>query len=124
MIILNLKDGSALKLDLKMDTDRERFNFLGQNLTSKNSEVVTGIWLQPDEAEPSITLPLPKRFRRVFFYAELLRDAEGILRGERIRVQADEVCLIVTRYYKENGKRINIDLQHTGKSRFFPGGRS
>jgi len=123
MITLNLKDGSTLKLDLSKDTDRERFNFLGQNLSSKNnSEVVTGLWLLAD-GQPAVTLPLPKRFRRVFFYVEPLFDrASDEIRGEVIRLQADDVCSVITRYYREGSKMVRVDLQHTGKPRFSPGG--
>lgn len=123
MVTLNLKDGSTLKLDLSKATDRERFNFLGQNLSSKrNSEIVTGLWLLAD-GQPAVTLPLPKRFRRVFFYVDPLIDREsGDLRGEVIRVQCDDVCQVITRYYREGGKMVRVDLQHTGKPRFSPAG--
>lgn len=123
MITLNLKDGSTLKLDLSKEPDREKFNSLGQSLSSKNnSEVVTGLWLLAD-GQPAVTLPLPKRFRRVFFYVEPLVDrASGELRGEVIRMQADDVCSVITRYYREGSKMVRVDLQHTGKPRFSPGG--
>lgn len=123
MVTLNLKDGSTLKLDLSKDADRERFNFLGQNLSSKrNSEIVTGLWLLA-EGQPAVTLPLPKRFRRVFFYVEpLMKRESDELMGEVIRLQADDVCLVVTRYYREGGKMVRVDLQHTGKPRYSPGG--
>lgn len=123
MVTLNLKDGSTLKLDLSKDADREKFNSLGQALSSKNnSEIVTGLWLLA-EGQPAVTLPLPKRFRRVFFYVEPLTDREsGELRGEVIRLQADDVCAVITRYYREGGKMVRVDLQHTGKPRYSPGG--
>lgn len=123
MVTLNLKDGSTLKLDLSKAADRERFNFLGQALSSKNnSEIVTGLWLLA-EGQPAVTLPLPKRFRRVFFYVEpLMKRESDELMGEVIRVQADDVCLVVTRYYREGGKMVRVDLQHTGKPRYSPGG--
>lgn len=123
MVTLNLKDGSTLKLDLSKDADRERFNFLGQALSSKNnSEIVTGLWLLA-EGQPAVTLPLPKRFRRVFFYVEpLMKRESDELMGEVIRLQADDVCLVVTRYYREGGKMVRVDLQHTGKPRYSPGG--
>lgn len=120
MVTLNLKDGSTLKLDLSNEADREKFNQLGH--PTNNSQAVTGLWLL-NEGQPAITLPLPKRFRRVFFFVDTLKDkSSGDLRGDVIRVQADDVCLVVTRYYKENGKMVRVDLQHTGKPRFSPGG--
>lgn len=123
MVTLNLKDGSTLKLDLSKEADREKFNSLGQSLSSNTSETVTGLWLLA-EGQPAVTLPLPKRFRRVFFYVDAMRDREsGELRGEVIRLQADDVCMVITRYYKENGKMVRVDLQHTGKPRFSPGGK-
>lgn len=124
MINLNLKDGSTLKLDLSKEPDREKFNTLGQCLSSKNnSEIVTGLWLLA-EGQPAVTLPIPKRFRRVFFYVEPLTDKQtSELRGEVIRMQADDVCTIITRYYKESGKMVRVDLQKTGEPRFSPGGK-
>lgn len=118
MVTLNLKDGSTLKLDLSKETDREKFNSLGQRLSSKlNSEVVTGLWLLAD-GQPAVTLPLPKKFRRVFFYVDPLTDrASGELRGEVVKIQSDDVCLVITRYYREGGKMVRVDLQHTGKPR-------
>jgi len=117
MVTLNLKDGRTLKLDLSNEADRERFNSLGQS-SSKNSETVTGLWLIT-EGQPAVTLPLPKRFRRVFFYVESLIDKRsGEQRGDVIRIQADDVCMVVTRY--NNERMVRVDLQHTGRSMFSP----
>lgn len=119
MVKLNLKDGSILKVDLKNDSDRALFNKLGQSHSSKPSETVTGIWFLKDDSSPAVTLPIPSRFRRVFFYLEPLTDREGEKRGDVIWIQADDVGLVVTKYHRDGMYR--IDLKHTGKSRFSPG---
>jgi len=113
MVRLNLKDGSVLKLDLKKDSDRERFNQLGQGLSSKLSETVTGIWFLKDDSSPAVTLPIPQRFRRVFFYLEPLIDRENVHRGDFVWLQADEVSLTITKYFKDG--MFKVDLRYRGK---------
>lgn len=121
MVTLNLKDGSTLKLDLSKEQDRERFNSLGHAASTKSAEVVTGLWLHTKD-QPVITLPIPKKFRKIYFYSEYLIDKESQeKRGEVIRIQADDVCLMVTRYYKENAM-VRVDLLKTGIPRFSPTG--
>lgn len=124
MVTLNLKDGSTLKLDLANEQDRVRFNSLGRAVLSKDSsQVVTGFWLSTKD-QPAFTMPIPKKFQKIYFYAEYLVDKETQQkRGEVIRIQADDVCWAVTRYYKENSM-IRFDLLHTGKPRFSPIGGS
>lgn len=119
MVTLNLKDGSTLKLDLSQPTDREKFNSLGQRLNSKPSDAVTGIWINTENQ--NVTLPIPSKFRRVFFYCETLMDkATQEERGEVVHLQADDVRLTITQYRKQ--KMVRVDLRHTGKQRFDPGG--
>lgn len=122
MVTLNLRDGSTLKLDLAIEQDRVRFNSLGRAVSGKdNSQAVTGFWLSTKD-QPAFTLPIPKKFTKIDFYAEYLIDrSTNEKRGEVIRIQADDVCLVATRYYKENSM-IRFDLIHTGKPRFSPHG--
>lgn len=121
MVSVNLKDGSTLKLDLTVETDRAFFNKLGQpTSSSKDAQTtVTALWFLQDD-RPALTLPIPNKFRRVFFFVEQMFDKDQIAKGDVVRIQADDVSLVVTRYYRENGKMIRVDLRHTGKQRFRP----
>ena len=112
MVTLNLKNGETLKLDIREEADRERFNSLGQ-ATSKDSETITGIWFNTENH--GITLPTPRKFRRVFFYGELLTSEDGQPTGEQITVQADGIRMIVTSYYRKQGKMARVDLWCTGQ---------
>lgn len=122
MVTLNLKDGSTLKLNLADEQDRARFNSLGRATSNKNNaQAVMGFWLSPKD-QPAVTLPIPKKFQKIDFYAEyLINRSTNEKLGEIIRIQADDVCLTATRYYKENSM-IRFDLTHTGKPRFSPHG--
>lgn len=119
MVSVNLKDGSTLKLDLTVKADRDTFNRLGQYSSKDNTKTVTAIWFLQDD-KPALTLPIPNKFRKVFFFVEQLIDKEERPKGDVVQIQADDVNLTVTRYYRETGKMIRVDLRHTGKSRFSP----
>ena len=117
MVTLNFKDGRIEKFNLKDDTSREKFNSLGQCFSTKGSEVVTGIWFNTENH--GITLPSPKRFRRVSFFGEIVYK-NGEPKGERITVHADQVRMSITSWYRENGKMAKVELFKIGKQIFNP----
>ncbi len=111
MVTLNLKNGNTLKLDISKKSDREKFNSLGQS--SSDSDTITGIWFNTENH--GITLPTPRKFRRVFFYGELLMNEDSKPKGEQITIKADDVRMTVTSYYRASGKMARVDLWHTGR---------
>lgn len=114
MVTLNLVNGETLKLDIAKKADRERFNSLGQSSSNNDSKSsITGIWFNTENH--GITLPIPRKFRRVFFYGELLMGKGDQPTGEVITIQADDVRMTVTSYYRKEGKMARVDLLHTGR---------
>lgn len=116
MVILNFKDGSSRKLDLREKADRDELNRIGGTPTAVAT--VTGVWVNSDKF--SVTLPMPQRFRRVSFYGELVIHPKGGERGEKVVLQADDIQQAVTLYYGEAPKMTRIDLTKMGKQIFRP----
>ena len=117
MVTLNFKNGNVEKYDLQNDISRDEFNRLGRCLSNKDSETITGIWFNTENH--GITLPSPKRFRRVSFYGELIKKNDEI-KGEKIVIQADESQLTITSFYRKNGRMAKVELFNIGKQIFNP----
>lgn len=68
------------------------------------------------------TLPIPVGFSAKAYMAELVWDRDNMPAavGERISVQADDVLLVLTVYYKGVAR---ADLRKIGKPRFLSPGR-
>jgi len=119
MVALNFSDGSTKKFDLSVEEEKVELNRLGQDTSALKK--ITGLWLMINKQHA--TLPMPWRFRRVFFYAKELKSKTGnYIAGEELTVQADDVRLILTGYYGSKPVMVRVDLKHTGKQRFIPKG--
>lgn len=105
MLTLNFRDGTSTKFDPRAEVERKQLNEIGLG----NDKKVSGIWYTSDKQR--VTLPMPSRFRRVIFYLEML-EKDGIERGWRIILQADETRLTFTEY---NTGSTNIELVKTGR---------
>ena len=112
MVILNFRDGTTRKFSV---SEFDELNSLGSDVARIST--ITSIWLKV--GKQPITLPIPKKFGRVFFMVEQLNN------GERITVFADNMKLAMTHYFEENGEGlIKIDLLRQGKPVFRPQGGS
>lgn len=112
MVILNFRDGTTRKFSV---SEFDELNSLGSDVAKISA--ITSIWLKV--GKQPITLPIPKKFGRVFFMCDKLNN------GERITVFADNMKLSATYYLEEKGDGlIKIDLLRQGKPVFRPQGGS
>ena len=116
MIILNMKDGSTVKFNTEEDEQREQFNKLGYD--PHKVKFISGLWVIVDKQR--VTLPFPQKFRRVYFYCDIMRNKrDGVISGDQVVVQADDIRLLVTSY-RSHDRMTRIDLRKTGKQVFIP----
>ena len=109
MVLINLADGSTQTVDVSA--------VLGLSLASSllASGKVTGLVLRQDGTQHALTMP--RRFRSsVVYFVEQIRDQAGVVIGERIAVQADDVRLSLTATYAS--RMIRTDLVKTGSMRY------
>lgn len=119
MFTLNFKDGTSKKFDILDELDRKTLNTIGQDHPIKKE--ITAIWLMTQNH--SITLPIPQRFRRVLFFGEIIYEKKtDIVKGEKLTIQADNIKIIVTTYFRKEGTMHSVAIQNVGKQMFNPNG--
>jgi len=122
MIKVNFKDGTTLEFDLTKEDDQRQWAEWSSTLDFQNR--ITGAGILHNKR--FLTVPLPKKFRRVKFYADLVHSqkrGEKRLLGERLICHADDVKLSLMVYTYNNPPPpvlSRIDLERTGKQ-MFPG---
>jgi hypothetical protein len=121
MLKVNFKDGSTLEFNLARDDDLRQWqewssvpDFQGR---------ITGVGIV--HCKRFMTVPLPKRFRRVRFYAELVfgkKNGEQQLIGERLTCHADETKFTLLVYTGNPPPPVlcRFDVEKIGKQ-MFPG---
>jgi len=116
MITLNLRDGSTRKYDPAIQEERDQLNKLGKS--PKEIENITGILINSQSY--TMALPIPQRFRRVFFIVEMVKKNGGEARGIRMILQADDIRSIATMYFGTEPRMVKYFIKKTGKQRFNP----
>ena len=122
MIKVNFKDGNTLAFDLGKADDRQQW--LEWSSVPDFQKKITGVGILHNKR--FTTVPFPKKFRKIRFYAELVsceRKGEVKLLGERIICHADDIKLSLLVYtYDDPPPPIHsrIDVERIGKQ-MFPG---
>jgi len=122
MIKVNFKDGTTLALDLSSDDDLKQWEEWSNAKDFQGR--ITGIGILHNKR--FLTIPYPKRFRRIRFYADLVyseRKGERKLMGEKLTCHADEIKLTLLVYtYKDPPPPVlcRMDMERIGKQ-MFPG---
>lgn len=101
MIKVNFKDGTTLAFDLHKEEDKRQWD--EWSMVSDFQQSITGIGILHDKKFH--TIPVPKRFHRIQFYAELVfksGDDGRQVAGERIVCHADEVKMELMIYTHKN----------------------
>lgn len=104
MIVLNRRDGRTERFDLGDEDDARRLNGVGND--PKAAAEITGFSLKSEGR--STTLPTPKRFRRVSFWGEVVKDGEGKAVGERLTIQADDVEVAATVWASSGSAKLEV----------------
>lgn len=122
MVKINFKDGNTLAFDLTKADDRKQW--VEWSSVSDFQRKITGVGILHNKR--FITLPFPKRFKKVKFYAELVyseKKGKHKLIGEKIICHADEIKLSLLVYtYDDPPPPIlsRVDIEKIGKQ-MFPG---
>jgi hypothetical protein len=121
MIKVNFKDGTTLAFDLSKEDDVQQWTEWSevQDFQSK----ITGIGIL--HAKRFYTIPFPKHFKRVRFYAELVKakkkgSIELIPVAEKLSVHADEIVTTLMIYTCTPSPPVlcRVDMQKIGKQMF------
>lgn len=122
MLKVNFRDGITLAFDLNKEDDERQW--LEWSSVPDFQKRISGIGILHNKR--FLTVPLPKRFKKIQFFAELffqVRNGERKLLGEKLVVHADEVKLTLLVYtYKDPPPPIlsRIEMERIGKQ-MFPG---
>lgn len=120
MVKVNLKDGTTLAFDLLKADDQQQW--LEWSSVPDFQKRITGVGILHNKK--FITLPLPKRFKKIRFYAELVykeRAGEKSLLGEKLTCHADEVKMTMMVYTHSNTPPpvlCRLDIERIGKQMF------
>ncbi len=121
MIKVNLRDGTTLAFDLQKQDDFQQW--LEWSSVKDFQSRITGIGILHNKK--FITLPFPKRFKKIKFYADLVysekRDGDKRLLGERLVCHADEIKFSVLVYTYNNPPPpmlCRLDMERIGKQMF------
>lgn len=116
MLYATLRDGRSRAWDLLDPTSaRDWVNF---ETDPRSRSLLTSLALGTPAHRAD--LPLPRRFRRLRFRAEVLRDGEGVPLAERLVAQADGVHLALTLHLNGRSGRVRVDLDNRGSPRWAP----
>jgi len=122
MIKVNLRDGQTLAFDLNREEDQKQW--LEWSSVTDFQNRISGIGILHNGKFH--TLPFPKKFNLVRFYAELVyNEKNGVKRkvGEKLICHADYIKLEIMVYTYDNPPppiSARIDLRKVGKQ-MFPG---
>lgn len=130
MVKVNFRDGTTLQFDLNKEDDMKQW--LEWSSVPDFQRRITGVGILHNKR--FLTVPYPKRFRKIQFFAELVyseKKGEKRLLGEKLICHADEIKLTMLVYtYKNPPPPIlsRIDMERIGKQMFpgamgFKGGR-
>lgn len=120
MLKVNFKDGTTLEFDLDVAEDVRQWDEWSN--ASDFQGRITGIGILHNKR--FLTLPCPKKFRKVRFYADLVyseKKGESRLMGERIVCHADDIKLQLLVYtYKNPPPPVlcRMDMEKIGKQMF------
>jgi len=133
MIKVNFRDGDTLSFDLSRDEDRVQWDEWTAQPDFQRR--ISGLGILHNKR--FITLPYPKRFRRVTFNAELIyktnKEGEKFVLGEQVICHADKVrfTLFVFTYNTQNKSACSecdtypappvacrVSIEHVGKQLF------
>lgn len=110
---VNLRDGRTLTFDLTSAQDLARWQ--ASQSSPSFQRAITGLALHQGCLH---TLSTPKRYRRIAYSAELLRDAAGLPVAERISCHADDTLASITLYFRQSPKLVRYDLSRVGTPRY------
>lgn len=117
MIKLNFKDGTTLEFNLEKEDDLKQW--LEWSRVEDFQNRITGIGILHDKKHH--TLPLPKGFRHIRFFAELMYSEKGgekRLLGERVSCHSDNVQISMLVYtYKKPPILTRVDVRRIGYQR-------
>ena len=122
MLKVNLRDGSTASFNLKDEEDRKQWSEL--SLTEDFQRCITALGIIHNSQW--YTLPIPKKFRRISFEAELVENSKRDVPpdrkyvGERLKCYADDVLISLLVYYGNRPRMSRVDVIKLGKRRFNP----
>ena len=120
MIKVNFNDGTTLAFDLTKKADWKQWSEWSSSPDFQKKITGAGIL----HCKRFLTIPFPKRFKRIQFFAELVysaRKGEKKLVGEKLICHADEIKLTMLVYtYKNPPPPVfsRIDIERIGKQMF------
>lgn len=117
MVILNYTDGRAQSFDLSDPEEERALREIGRD---PNKHGVRAVWMKTEH--DCWTLPMPRRYRRVFFVGEVVSHRKtGMPIGERLTVMADETELVIdVQYSGPNSEKTRVAMFKQGRPRFRP----
>lgn len=106
MLRVHLTDGRTLRFDLS--DDRQAEQWLGRVSDAKFQADITGLTLQTNGTQLSLTKP--SGYERIWMFAErLLADPDQRFKGgERIVCQADETRTVVMMHAAQRAARVSL----------------
>lgn len=116
MVILNLRDGGTREFDLSRPEELKALNQVGRD-PKYIADNVTALWIKTDRH--SNTLPLPRKYKRITFWAETY-SKDGELIRETVFCQADNTELAISAFFSDDRNMTRLHLNRVGKPRFTP----
>jgi hypothetical protein len=116
VLYVSLRDGTVRRYDLRAPEGR---NSWAVDSTARGYVAsVRGVALGSDGSR--VDLPAPRRFRRVLYRAELVRDRGGEPLAERVSAVCDDVVVSLTMHLNGRSRRFRFDVDRRGTARFLP----
>lgn len=118
MIKINLNNGKTLSFDLNNENESKEWERLHRDANFQKQ--ITGIGIIYNTQW--YILPIPKKFKKSFFYAEIVKNRKNLSEfvGERITCHVDDIRISVLVYYGNRPKMCRFDITKVGKQRFDP----
>jgi hypothetical protein len=116
VLLVSLRDGSTRRYDLREVGGRDEWSSdSGDRLFVAS---IRGVCLTSNGVR--VDLPVPRRFRRIRYGAELVEGEDGPI-AERVTAFCDDVVLALTMHLNGRTGRFRLDLDRRGTARFVPG---